>query len=59
MGKVIPFSKFRAYLLQKQLETGFVPATILDTNVLISLTYEVKATHDEVIEILASQRRVI
>jgi hypothetical protein len=52
MGKVIPFSKIDLYLRSKKREPGFCPGTILDANVLVSATYEIKSDHEEVIQLL-------
>ncbi len=54
MGRVIPFSQFERYLQVKAAEPGYCPGTILDTNILVSLTYEVKKDHDEVLGFLSS-----
>jgi hypothetical protein len=54
LGRVIPFSQFDKYLKAKSAEADYCPGTILDTNVLISLTYEVKKDHDEVFKLFAS-----
>lgn len=51
MGRVIAFSEFTSYM--KDLSKGtseFVRGTILDTNILISLTYEIKSDNDAVID---------
>ncbi len=50
MGRVIPFSEFENYYQKIQKSPGFVPGTILDTNVIVSLTYDIKSNHDEVVE---------
>ena len=51
MGQVIPFSKIESYLdgLEKQ---GAPKGTILDTNILISSSYELSDTQESVSEIL-------
>ena len=47
MGRVIAFSEFDSYL--KSVSQGdFAKATILDTNIMISLTYDVKKDYEEV-----------
>jgi hypothetical protein len=60
MGQVVPFSEFRDYFAAIRFDDGIAEGTILDTNILISLTYEVKSNHEEVItfltEHLASKR---
>ncbi len=50
MGQVIPFSKIEFYLtgLEKQ---GAPKGTILDTNILISASYEMRDSHAEVIKL--------
>ena len=50
MGRVIAFSEFDSYL--RAISTDFVNATILDTNILISLTYEIKSDFEEATEFL-------
>ncbi len=45
MGRVITFSEFRAY--SKSLPADCVRGTILDTNILIALTYEAKPSHEK------------
>lgn len=50
MGLVIPFSEFKSYYAAIRDDATFAKGTILDTNILISLTYEVKSNHEEVIE---------
>jgi predicted nucleic acid-binding protein len=54
LGRVIPFSQFDKYLKAKSAEPHYCPGTILDTNILISLTYELKKDHDEVLRFFAS-----
>ena len=48
MGLVVPFSEFKAYFAAIRGKPDFVRGTILDTNILISLTYEMKKNHEEV-----------
>lgn len=50
MGQVIAFSEFTMYYKQRQLRHDFVPGTIIDTNILIALTYEMNANNEEVID---------
>lgn len=51
MGRVVAFSEFDSYL--KTIQWGpSVQGTILDTNILISSSYEVKSDHEEVIDFL-------
>jgi hypothetical protein len=50
MGRVIPFSDFQRYYAEARQSADFAPGTILDTNILIALTYEVKSNHEEVTE---------
>ncbi|OFZ46634.1 MAG: hypothetical protein A2417_15110 [Bdellovibrionales bacterium RIFOXYC1_FULL_37_79] len=52
MGRLISFSGFDAYYSKTSIESSFVNGTILDTNILISLMYEVKLTHDEIVNFL-------
>lgn len=47
MGRVIAFSEFTPYL-KTILRGDYAQGTILDTNILISLTYEIKSDFDEV-----------
>lgn len=60
MGRVISFSEFKAYYSAISHSSDFAKGAILDTNILISLTYEVKNNHDEVMtffkECLAPER---
>lgn len=49
MGRVIAFSEFESYT--KTINQGdFAQGTILDTNILISLTYEIKSEYDEIVD---------
>lgn len=48
MGRVIAFSEFSSYLDTIRSAGRGVEGAILDTNILISLTYEVKSDHDEI-----------
>lgn len=50
MGRVIPFSEFQGYYTEVCQNSDFERGTILDTNILISLVYEVKSNHEEMIE---------
>jgi hypothetical protein len=50
MGRVVSFSEFDSYFARIRQAPNFVTGAILDTNILISLTYEVKANHDEVVQ---------
>ena len=50
MGRVISFSDFKNYYREIQDPPGLSQGTILDTNILISLTYEVKVNHEEVFD---------
>ncbi len=49
MGRVVAFSDFDSYYSSVQ-KDDFLAGTILDTNILISLSYEIKPNHDEVTE---------
>jgi hypothetical protein len=48
MGFVISFSEFESYYAAIRDNATFAKGAILDTNILISLTYEVKSNHEEV-----------
>ncbi|OFZ79827.1 MAG: hypothetical protein A2583_06025 [Bdellovibrionales bacterium RIFOXYD1_FULL_53_11] len=48
MGLVVPFSEFKNYYAAICGTPTLARGTVLDTNILISLTYEVKNNHDEV-----------
>lgn len=54
MGRVISFSEFDGYFANKQREADFYSGAIIDTNILISLTYELKSDHEEVFEFVSS-----
>lgn len=54
MGRVIPFSRFPAYFREIQKSPGFVAGTVLDTNIMISLTYDVKSDHEDISDFLIS-----
>lgn len=49
MGRVVSFSEFERYFAAIRCKPDFVAGAILDTNILISLTYEVKLNHEEVV----------
>lgn len=49
MGLVIPFSEFASYYEEVRRRHAFARGTIVDTNILISMTYEVKANHEEIV----------
>jgi hypothetical protein len=51
MGQVIPFSQVDSYVEHLQKSQGVIH-TVLDTNVLASLTYEVKANHEEIADLI-------
>lgn len=50
MGRVISFSEFREYFKSALQQPDVNNAAILDTNILIALSYEINRLHDEVIE---------
>ncbi len=52
MGQVIPFTEFKSYFASTRSDGSVAQGTILDTNILISLTYEVKSNHEEVMAFL-------
>lgn len=54
MGQVIPFSDFIRYYEKIRERQDFERGTILDTNILIALTYEVKPNHEEIFEFFAN-----
>lgn len=51
MGKVVPFSEIDVYLTSIEAANSF-RGTILDTNVLISASYDVRDSHADVIDVL-------
>ncbi len=51
MGKVVPFSKVESYL-QSISKVDRLKGTILDTNILISATYEDRDFHAQVVDVL-------
>ena len=53
MGRVIAFSEFDDYYKALK-KTDLVSGTILDTNILISLTYEVKSDYEEIADFVDS-----
>lgn len=52
MGKLVPFSRFDEYLNDLKKKGKDASGKILDTNILVSLTYEVKANHEEIADFL-------
>lgn len=50
MGRVIAFSEFSEYYRSIRDSADFSKGTILDTNILIALTYEVNANNEEVLD---------
>ena len=52
MGRLISFSEFDSYLAEEKSKKDFCPGTILDTNIIVSLLYEIKFNHDEVVNFL-------
>jgi hypothetical protein len=55
MGRVVPFSEFRKYYERIRGCRDFESGTILDTNILIALSYEAKQTHEETFEFFAKE----
>ena len=53
MGRVIGFAEFESYYSSLP-KADFFPGVILDTNILISLSYEIKSNHEEVTEFFDS-----
>lgn len=51
MGKVIPFSEIESYLASIEMSNA-PKGTILDTNVLISASYDVRDSHTQITEVL-------
>ena len=49
MGRVVAFSEFESYYQDISKAEGFLNGSLLDTNVLISLSYEIKSDHEETI----------
>src|SRR3989338_6098780 len=52
MGKLISFSEFDGYLVAEKSKGNFYSGTILDTNIIVSLLYEIKSNHEEVVKFL-------
>ena len=52
MGKLISFSDFPSYYKDLKNSGKNADGTILDTNILVSLTYEIKANYDEITNFL-------
>lgn len=50
MGQVIAFSNFRDYYAEISRRAGFFSGAILDTNILVSLSYEIKQDFEEMAE---------
>ncbi len=55
MGKLISFSDFPSYYKDLKNSAKNANGTILDTNILVSLTYEIKANYDEITNFLDEQ----
>ena len=52
MGRVVSFSDFQQYLAELRRRPDFFAGAILDTNILIAMSYEVKKEHERVSELL-------
>ena len=52
MGQVIPFSEIDTYITSLE-ASGACKGTILDTNILISASYEMRDSHSEVVDLWA------
>lgn len=52
MGRVVPFSEFQKYIMELRCRPDFFAGAILDTNILIAMSYEIKREHERVIELL-------
>ncbi|MCB0411034.1 MAG: hypothetical protein KDD22_00815 [Bdellovibrionales bacterium] len=50
MGKIIPFSEVESYLESIE-KKDFHKGTILDTNILISASYDIRDSHSEVLDV--------
>lgn len=55
MGRLVSFSEFDDYYTEIFKGQTFAKGAILDTNILVSLMYEVKSNHEEVVEFLDSK----
>jgi hypothetical protein len=55
MGQVVSFSEFRKYYASIQGHRDFSLGTILDTNILIALSYESKSSHEETFDFFARE----
>ncbi len=54
MGRIIAFSEFEDYYRETSKVDGFLNATLLDTNPLVSLSYEIKTDHEETVHFFES-----
>lgn len=52
MGVLVPFNEFDSYYATLSRSDNFAKGVVLDTNILLSLMYEVKSNHDEVVDFL-------
>ena len=52
MGRVIPFSEFQRYISEQRRRSDFFTGAILDTNILVAMSYEVKKEFERVRELL-------
>lgn len=52
MGRLVSFSEFDEYCEEVFRGQSFAKGTILDTNILVSLMYEVKSNHEEIVDFL-------
>lgn len=52
MGRLVAFSEFDNYYQKTFKDQSFAKGAILDTNILVSLMYEVKSNHEEVVDFL-------
>ena len=55
MGRLVSFSEFDDYYAEIFKGQTFAKGAILDINILVSLMYEVKSNHEEVVEFLDSK----
>lgn len=54
MGSLVSFSRLKPHLETRIAQAGAFPGVILDTNVLVTMTYEVRDDHEQVLELLDS-----
>ncbi|OFZ20361.1 MAG: hypothetical protein A2Z20_12635 [Bdellovibrionales bacterium RBG_16_40_8] len=52
MARVVPFSEFQKFIIDLKGRPNYFAGAFLDTNILVSMSYEIKKEHDSVFEIL-------